>query len=146
VKEEYDWEVYEMFKDQLEREIPTISLNISLLREEKDISEIVNQLFRNFHTYKSLSAYLNLLTLNKLVSKTEIVLSSLRDKKETLQESIIEWLESISKQLTLYFDEMQNNCTNLSELPPLLLSSIEMTQEYINPTNILKTLSILYMD
>ena len=146
MKEEYDWEVYEMFKDQLEREIPTISLNISLLREEKDISEIVNQLFRNFHTYKSLSAYLNLLTLNKLVSKTEIVLSSLRDKKETLQESIIEWLESISKQLTLYFDEMQNNCTNLSELPPLLLSSIEMTQEYINPKNILKTLSILYMD
>ena len=135
-----------MFRDQLESQLPLISANISVLKEQKSNPEALNELFRYFHTYKSSSAYLNLTLLNELVSKTETVLSSLRERNSVVQESIIEWLCEIEKQLTLYIEEMQNNETTLSPLPSRLLEKIQITAPYFSPNKKLKTLSLLYMD
>ena len=143
---EYDWEIHEMFKDQLESQLPAINQNITILKEGGDVSDIIDELFRYFHTYKSSSAYLGLTPLNELVSKTEIVLSSLREKKSPVGESVIEWLEEVQKQLLLYFDEMDENKTKLSALPDNLLNKLQITSLYMDPKKKLKSLSILYMD
>jgi len=146
MNESYDWEVYEMFRDQIESQIPILRENILLLEDKSSSKEALDMLFRAFHTYKSSSAYLYLTPLNELVSKTEIVLSSLREKKSVVEKSVTEWLLEVHAQILTYLEEMHENITDLSLLPKVLETRLQLTQAYINPKEKLKTLSILYMD
>jgi len=146
MQQEYDWEVYEIFTEQLESQIPVIEQNIFLLNEKASTQEALNELFRKFHTYKSSSAYLHLTPLNKLVSNTEIVLSALREKKGVVQESVQEWLIEVKEQLLIYLEEMQDQKTTLSPLPSYILTKLQITPEYMDLGAKLKTLSLLYMD
>jgi len=143
---EYDWEIYEMFTDQLQSQIIYIEDEIYLLKDQDRSQEALNDLFRKFHTYKSSSAFLRLTPLNELVSKTEIVLGSIREKKTPVQESIIDWLLKVKNQLSLYITEMEDNITDLSPIPSNLLNEIQITSEYIDLKKKLKTLSLIYMD
>lgn len=146
--EEYDWDIYDLFKEQITSQLPHIQYHILIL-EQKDtlaVTDSLNELFRYFHTYKATSSYLSLIPLYKLVCKTETVLCSLRENKQIIQESIIEWLLQVTNQLTIYLNELEEKETILSPLPIDLLNKIQITSPYIKPKDKLKTLSLLYMD
>jgi HD-like signal output (HDOD) protein len=146
MSEEYDWDIYEVLRDQLEAQLPVIHDHIRLLSHEEHTSSSLNELFRQFHTYKSSTAYLKLSNLNRLVKKVETVLSSLREKQNTVQESVIEWLTCVEDQMHTYLEEMYDNKTELSPIPKRILTKLKVTTSYVKPKEKLKTLSVLYMD
>ena len=144
--EDYDWDIYETFKEQLDSQLPHIEYHILLLEQKDLVSDSLNELFRYFHSYKATSAYLSLTPLYNIVCKTETVLSSLREEKNIVQNSIIAWLLQIKDKLREWSQEMEDRERNLSPVPQKLLNKIKITDSYINPKDKLKTLSILYMD
>lgn len=146
MNKEYDWDVYEIFKDQIFSQISLIQKDILLLKDKNLRKDSIDQLFRYFHTYKSSSSYLSLTPLNQLVSKTEVVLSLLREKETLLNSTIIDWLQEVVKQLNIYMQELEDNQTELSTLPSYFSKKIPMKISHIDLKNRLKTLSILYMD
>ena len=146
MEDNYDWEIYEMFSDQLESQIALLEHEISLLEDSTTAKEALDELFRKFHTYKSSSAYLYLTPLNDLVSKAEIVLSAIREKKTPVSISVIDWLYKVKKQLQVYIEEMQDKKRDLSPIASNILQKIQITKEYIDLKKTLKTLSLLYMD
>jgi len=146
MEEEYDWDIYEMFKEQLEIQIPTIEANILLLDKQDFYLSSIDELFRTYHSYKATSAYLSLIPLNKLVSKVETVLSTLRDAKKLVSESVIEWLLLSEDQLNVWLVEMRTNATTLSPISSSLNNKITISTSYVSPKNKLKKLTILYLD
>jgi len=146
MKEDYDWEIHQLLADQIEDQIELIIYNLSLLQEIQSRPAALDELFRYFHTYKSSSAYLKLTPLNDLVSKTEVVLSALREKKKPIQSSVLEWLQEVGKQLSVYLEEMQNNQNQLTDIPSHLLNKLKITTPYVDYKKKLKSLSVLYMD
>ena len=143
---EYDWEIYEVFREQLELHIPVIESNILLLNNENQVGDSIDELFRTFHSYKATSSYLSLKPIHNLVSKVEIVLSSLREEKKVVPDSIIDWLLQIKDQIIYWLEQMQTNETNLEKAPAHLYNKIKISKSYIAPKDILKTLTILYID
>jgi len=146
MNQDYDWDIYEVFREQIELQIPKIESNILLLNNEKDVSDSIDELFRTFHTYKATSLYLSLLPLSNLVSRVETVLSSLRNEKKIVQDSIIEWLLQSKDQINFWLEEMHKNETDLSKASEHLCNKIKISKSYISPKEKLKGLNILYID
>jgi len=144
--EEYDWDIYDMFKEQLDIQLPHIEYNILILEQETLVFDALNELFRYFHSYKASSGHLSLMPFYHLVCKVETVLSALREEKKIVSESIIDWLLQVKDQLKIWSEEMENKETNLSAINNSLLESVKITKSYISPKKKLKSLSVLYMD
>lgn len=146
MEEEYDWDIYDVFKEQLDLQLAHIENHILSLEEDEHVADSLDELFRYFHTYKATSSYLSLTPLYDLVCKCETVLSSLRENRQAVQESVIEWLLQVKDQLIKYANEMETKETLLTPLPEHILNKVQVTSSYIKPKDKLKTLSLLYMD
>jgi len=144
--EEYDWGVYEIFQEQIESEFSALGYHISVLDQEEHVNDSLNELFRFIHNYKATSSYLLLTPMNELMSKVETVLGSLRESKSIVQASVMEWLVEIKEQLLVWSHEMEEKETILSTAPKHLFSKIKITKPYINPSQKLKMLTLLYID
>jgi len=144
--QEFEFEIYEMFIDQIESEIYSTKENISLLQDKKYSSEAINNLFRTFHNYKATASYFKLTPLFHLTSKVEIVLNSLRETQQSVPNNIVVWLYQNVSQILVWLDEMVDYNTNLSPIPKKLNNKIKLSKSYISPKKKLKTLNILYFD
>ena len=143
---EFDKEIFEMFIDQIESELPIIKYNISLLRDEKESEEAINTLFRTFHNYKATSSYFSLTNFFNLTVKAEIVLNSFRHTYQLVPNTIIIWLQQVESQILIWLEEMCEHKLNLSPISHRLNKTIKLSKPYISPTEKLKTLTILYLD
>ena len=143
---EYDWDMYEDFNEHIYTQLPEIEINILNLNMAEKVSESINYLFRVFHTYKPYTNQLSLTPFFELVVKVESILSSLRKNKTIVQDSIIEWLLEVYAQLNIWVKEMDGKETSLSPLSKEFLNKIKNSASYISPSNILKNLTILYID
>ena len=143
---EYDWDTYDILKEQLIQQLPRIESNILNLDKADVVANAISELLQAFSIYHVSSEYLNLIPLYKLSSKVEIVLSSLKNDTRAVQESIIEWLLDVKDQFSIWIDEMEELRLELSEIPPKLERKIELTKSYIPLKDILKNLTILYID
>ena len=146
MEESYDWDIFEIFKEQLEIQLPKIEQEILLLDDQKTKNDAVNEIFRTFHTYKSNTDYLQLQPFYTLVSKSEDVLSALREDKTLVSEAIIEWLLLVTDQMTIWMHEMEDGTNILSPCPQTLLQNIQVSSTYIKPSQKLKELKIVYID
>ncbi len=142
----YDWDIYEIFKEQLEQQLPKIESNILLLNNEKEVGDAIDDLFRTFHSYKPTSEYLQLKPMHRLVMMTETVLSTLRNEKTVVQDSVIEWLLDVKDQLNVWFIEMQKSETELCEVPQRLQKKVKISQSNLSIKEKLKELTLLYID
>jgi two-component system chemotaxis sensor kinase CheA len=70
--------------------LETIELNVLELEQNPDDQEIINNIFRPFHTIKGVSGFLNLTTINKLAHATENLLDDVRNGKLTMNSGIID--------------------------------------------------------
>jgi len=144
--QDFELEIYEMFTDQIESEIYTTKHNISLLQDENEMEEAINNLFRTFHNYKATAAYFTLTPFFNLASKVEIVLNSLRETQQTVPNNIIVWLYQNVSQILIWLNEMFDYNTELSPIPTKLNNKLQLTKSYISPRKRLRTLNILYLD
>jgi len=146
MEEEYDWDIYEMFREQIEVQVYSLEANILLLNNADTFLDAINELFRAFHNYKATSAYLHLTPLNELVSKVEVILNTLRDEKKIVSDSILEWLLLSVDQLKIWLKEMQENETTLSSMLLPLRDKIKISKTYQSPKEKLQKLTLLYID
>lgn len=108
-----------------------MNFQILHISKQDSLKENLDELFRFFHTYKASSAYLELTPITTLVSKTETILSSLRDNPESVSESIVEWLLKVLDQMYKYSYEMDTKET-LPETPLKKLKSLSLI--YVDPS------------
>ncbi|MEA1956056.1 MAG: HDOD domain-containing protein [Campylobacterota bacterium] len=144
--EEYDWDTYEMLKEQIIQQLSRIESNILDLDKPELVADAINELFQAFTNYQSTSQYLNLKPLYKLSAKVEVVLASLRDDMKIVQESIIEWLLEVKDQLFAWIEDMEDLKLELTPVPDKLEKKVELTKSYIPLKELLSNLTILYID
>ncbi|MEA2061225.1 MAG: chemotaxis protein CheA [Thermodesulfobacteriota bacterium] len=75
---EEDCEILTDFISEAEDNLSTIEINIVDLEQNPEDSEIINNIFRPFHTIKGVAGFLNLTRINRLSHTTETFLDSAR--------------------------------------------------------------------
>jgi len=80
--ENFIMEALENFRD--------IEVSIVELEQDPTNIELINDIFRPFHTIKGVSGFLNLTDINRLTHHVETVLDEARDQKLTMDENIID--------------------------------------------------------
>ncbi|QOY54670.1 HDOD domain-containing protein [Candidatus Sulfurimonas marisnigri] len=146
MSKEYEWDIYEEFKEQLEDKIPQIESAIKNLEDSQNIPYNVNNLFRIFHSFKANSDYLSLIPLKELSHKAETVLGCIREDNEVVSDSIIEWIFEIKDQLERWLEEMNDYKTDLQAIPLHLNKKIKISKSYVSVEDKLKTISLVYID
>jgi len=144
--DQYDWDTYEILKEQIVQQLPRIEANILDLSKADKVANAINELLQVFTSYQMTSKYLHLTPIYKLTSKVEVLLSSLRDDMKIVQESIIEWLLDVKDQFPIWIDDMEDVKLELSTIPEKLEKKIEFTKSYIPLKELLSNLTILYID
>jgi len=144
--EEYDWDTYEILKEQLISQLPQVESNVVNLDNAEFVKDAIDGLFQAFTSYQVTSEYLNLTPMYELTSKVEIVLSSLRNDTKIIQESIIEWFLEVKDQLNIWIEDMDDLKLELSLASDRLQNKLKLTKSYIPLKEILSNLTILYID
>jgi two-component system chemotaxis sensor kinase CheA len=96
--------------------LESIELNVLELEQNPNDQEIINNIFRPFHTIKGVSGFLNLMTINKLAHATENLLDDVRNGKLTMNSGIIDIVLGVG-------DFLRTMIQNLSDV-------LEKGQEY----------------
>jgi len=146
MKDSYYWDIYEMFKVQMEEQTPSIETNILSLDNEAKVSDAIDEIFRSYHSYKATAQYLSLDPITKHTTKAENILSALREEKMAVPDTIIDWLLKSVDQLNKWLDEMQTNSVELSEISKELTTKVRVSKAYLHPKDKLKKLKVLYID
>ena len=149
MSESYSWEVYDVFKEQLDQQLPLIEEYTLDLSNPHRSQDAINELFRFFHSFKPSAEYLSLTPFHKLSIKVESVLGSLRENKTSnhvVQDTVIEWLLQITDVISSWSLQMDLREINLSPVPIALLNQVQVTDAYVKPSETLKSLHILYVD
>jgi len=139
-------EVFNMFKDQFEQQVATLEIMVLKLESVDEYEEVVNELFRLFHSYKATSSYLKLSNLHLLTVKSEAVLGMLLQESGPASYDIVEWLLKVSDQFSIWSDELELGLTTLSDAPENLISEITLTKPETSPAKRMKELTLLYFD
>jgi HD-like signal output (HDOD) protein/HPt (histidine-containing phosphotransfer) domain-containing protein len=146
MEEEYYWEIYEMFKEQIQEQIPSVETNILALNDDLKVSDAIDDIFRAYHSYKATSQFLSLKQMTEHTIKAETILSALREEKRTVPETVIDWLLKSVDQMHIWLDEMHKNKVELSEVSKELKGRVRLSKLEISPKDKLKELTVLYID
>ena len=146
MNDDYEWDIYEVFKEQIEDQMPHIESSILELDKESNVGNAIDDLFRVFHNYKATASYLKLTPLQELSHKAETILGSLREDKKIVQDSIIEWLLQVKDQLERWLEQMNKYEVILSKVPDELNQKIKVSKSHKSSAQILKKLTLLYID
>ncbi|MCP3924455.1 MAG: chemotaxis protein CheA [Desulfobacterales bacterium] len=83
-----DLEILTDFVNEAEENLDTIEVNIVELEQDPANQEIINNIFRPFHTIKGVSGFLALKKINKLSHATENLLDSVRSGDKIMNDVI----------------------------------------------------------
>jgi len=78
------------FIDEAFEHLESIEVNVLELEQSPDDMDIINNIFRPFHTIKGVSGFLNLKTINKLAHATENLLDDVRNGKRGMDSAVID--------------------------------------------------------
>ena len=91
-----DREILSGFVIESLENLDTVEVSLMDLEQDTDNAESINSIFRSFHTVKGVSAFLNLMRINKLSHCAENLLDKVRDGEIAVKENIIDIiLESV---------------------------------------------------
>ena len=83
-----DRELVENFIMEAMEHLGTIEVNVLALEQDPENLEVINAIFRPFHTIKGVSGFLNLSDINRLGHEVETLLDDARNEKLTVDETI----------------------------------------------------------
>ncbi len=83
-------EIFEGFVVETNEILEKLDLNLVELESRPDDSELLNEIFRSFHTIKGTSGFLGLVKLQKITHKGEEILNKLRKGEISLNEEIMD--------------------------------------------------------
>ncbi|MCK5233078.1 MAG: Hpt domain-containing protein, partial [Desulfobulbaceae bacterium] len=78
------------FIEEALEHLEVIEVNVLDLEQHPDDSDIINNIFRPFHTIKGVSGFLNLKSINKLAHTTENLLDDVRNGVRKMDSAVID--------------------------------------------------------
>ncbi len=102
-----DTELLSGFIEEAVEHLESIETNILELENNPDDSEIINNIFRPFHTIKGVSGFLNLKTINKLAHTTENLLDDVRNCSRAMDSDVIDVVLSVGDTLRSMVDNVR---------------------------------------
>ncbi|MCK5231481.1 MAG: Hpt domain-containing protein, partial [Desulfobulbaceae bacterium] len=78
------------FVDEAFEHLETIEVNVLALEHNPDDTDLINNIFRPFHTIKGVSGFLNLKSINKLAHTTENLLDDVRNGVRKMDSEVID--------------------------------------------------------
>ncbi len=78
------------FIEEAFEHLESIEVNVLELEQSPDDQDIINNIFRPFHTIKGVSGFLNLKTINRLAHATENLLDDVRNGKRSMDSAVID--------------------------------------------------------
>lgn len=109
-----DKELLGGFIDEAFEHLESIEVNVLELEQSPDDLDIINNIFRPFHTIKGVSGFLNLKTINKLAHATENLLDDVRNGKRPMDSDVIDLVLAVGDTLK----EMVENIKDVLENGP----------------------------
>lgn len=103
--------------------LETIEVNVLDLEQNPDDEEIINNIFRPFHTIKGVSGFLNLKTINSLAHSTENLLDDVRSGKLPMNNDIVDLVLSVGDSLRT----MIQNLSDVVEKGPEVLQQYDIS-------------------
>jgi two-component system chemotaxis sensor kinase CheA len=104
--------------------LETIEVNVLELEQNPDDEEIINNIFRPFHTVKGVSGFLNLKTINTLAHSTENLLDDVRSGKLPMSNDIVDLVLSVGDLLRT----MIQNLSDVVEKGPDVLEQYDISE------------------
>ncbi|MBF0257469.1 MAG: chemotaxis protein CheA [Desulfamplus sp.] len=134
---EEDLEILSDFVGEAEENLDTIEVELMELEQDPSNHEIINNIFRPFHTIKGVSGFLDLKKINKLSHSTENLLDCARNGdfliNDTATDAILESVDLLKQLLSRVRQSSENKTKpddhdidieplrlKLQKLPPLL--------------------------
>ncbi len=103
--------------------LETIEANVLDLEQAPDDEDIINNIFRPFHTIKGVSGFLNLTTINKLAHSTENLLDDVRNNKLSMNADIIDVVLGVGD----YLRSMVQNLSDMLEQGPEMYKEFDIS-------------------
>jgi len=94
-----DTELLGGFVEEAFEHLESIEANILELEQDPDNKDIINNIFRPFHTIKGVSGFLNLTAINKLAHATENLLDDVRNDRRSMDADVIDVVLSVGDYL-----------------------------------------------
>ncbi|MBU0728829.1 MAG: chemotaxis protein CheA [Proteobacteria bacterium] len=111
------------FIDEAFEHLEGIEVNILDLEQNPDDINIINNIFRPFHTIKGVSGFLNLKVINTLAHTTENLLDDVRNRKRSMDSDVIDVVLEVGDQLKA----MVQNIKDVLENGPDLLQEFDIS-------------------
>ncbi|HPY95858.1 MAG TPA: Hpt domain-containing protein [Candidatus Cloacimonadota bacterium] len=89
ILEQVDNDLFDDFLNEAKEYIDSLEVNIIELEEQPKNIEIINEIFRPFHTLKGVSSFMGLKKLNHISHETENLLDLARNKKLIVCKDVI---------------------------------------------------------
>jgi two-component system chemotaxis sensor kinase CheA len=96
------------FIEEAFEHLESIEVNVLELEQSPDDMEIINNIFRPFHTIKGVSGFLNLKTINRLAHATENLLDDVRNGKRAMDSAVIDIVLTVGDALKSMVEDIKN--------------------------------------
>ncbi|OIP50295.1 MAG: chemotaxis protein CheA [Desulfobacterales bacterium CG2_30_60_27] len=118
-----DTELLSGFIEEAFEHLESIEVNILELEQNPDDKDIINNIFRPFHTIKGVAGFLNLTDINKLAHATENLLDDVRNDKRAMDAAVIDIVLSVGD----YLRTMVGNIKEVLQKGPALYKKFEIS-------------------
>jgi two-component system chemotaxis sensor kinase CheA len=96
------------FIEEAFEHLESIEVNVLELEQSPDDMDIINNIFRPFHTIKGVSGFLNLKTINKLAHATENLLDDVRNGKRPMDSAVIDIVLTVGDALKSMVEDIKD--------------------------------------
>ncbi len=103
-----DLDLLSGFIEEASEHLETIEVNVLELENSPDDPEIINNIFRPFHTIKGVAGFLNLKAINKLAHATENLLDDVRNGVRPMDSQVIDVVLSVGDYLKSMIDNLRD--------------------------------------
>ncbi|MDL1970009.1 MAG: chemotaxis protein CheA [Candidatus Desulfofervidaceae bacterium] len=109
---EEDIDLYKDFISETREHLSSIELNILSLEQNPEDKEVINTIFRPFHTIKGVSGFLNLEAINKLSHATESMLDAARNGQFSINEQAIDVILEAVDLIKAMVDDLESQISS----------------------------------
>jgi len=109
---EEDLELYQDFVSEAKEHLNSIEVNIVTLEQNPKDKEVINSIFRPFHTIKGISGFLNLEPINKLSHATESMLDAARRGQFFINGQVIDVILQAVDLLKAMVDDVESQISS----------------------------------
>jgi two-component system chemotaxis sensor kinase CheA len=126
---ESDREVLGEFINESREHLDNIEQGALVLENQPSDAEVLNTIFRAFHTFKGSAGFLNLVPINRLAHLLESLLDLARQEKLTLDASIIELILQGRDLLRQFLTEIEMQVNGTRPAAPILIPTAALKKE-----------------